>query len=70
MLFSRDSRVLRYKDKNKFEIIKEILLFLFPDFITFCCNIMALIDFQAITVIYWVVLGGANLCFISRILEF
>lgn len=29
MLFSRDSRVLRHKDKNKFEINKEILLLLF-----------------------------------------
>jgi hypothetical protein len=29
MLFSRDSRVLRHKDKNKFEINKEI----FPRFV-------------------------------------
>ena len=32
---------------------------LFPDFITFCCNIMALIAFQLVTTIYWVVLGDA-----------
>ena len=32
---------------------------LFPNFITFCCNIMALIAFQLVTTIYWVVLGDA-----------
>ena len=34
---------------------------LFPDFITFSCNIMALIVFQLVTTIYWVVLGGASI---------
>ena len=34
---------------------------LFPDFITFCCNIMALIVFQLVTTIYWVVLGSASI---------
>ena len=34
---------------------------LFPNFITFSCNIMALIVFQLVTTIYWVVLGGASI---------
>ena len=41
--------------------LKQIYDTLPPDFITFCCNIIALIDFQVVTAIYWVVLGGASI---------